>query len=360
MSKKGLKRFLAVTVGAVSLLGLAACAGGGEASSSTEESKGLEFTYELKTDGTYDIAGMSYGDKSQVMSLEIPAEYEGKAVTSISNLSSFGVCELTIPKSITAIGEDAFKEMYYNVACDKTLKADDGNYIFKLYYTGTLEDWAKIDFENEESNPAYKLSTSGATLDRYHNEFYCDNGSGTTEQVTKIEVTAEDIGDYQFGGFNQVEEIKLTATKTVGNDAFYRCIGVKKVSLGVVEEIGEYAFWQCNSLEELDLGTALVEIGMRAFGYAAKNLESIAMPATVKYIHYDIFAYNNGASVGKGSSVEIVTFPSGSKWAFFSEDDYKTGGTQTSSSSWSFSSQNFVALNSQSSHSSEVMVRVSN
>ncbi len=359
MSKRGLKRCLALAIGAVSLFGLVACGGGTEESSSKQE-KALEFTYVLKGDGTYDIAGMSYGDKSQVVSLEIPAEYEGKAVTSISALTSFGVCEMTIPKSITKIDEDVFEGIYYNAASDKTVTADDGNYIFKLYYTGTLEDWAKIDFENENSNPMYTIKGKPQTPP--HNEFYCDNGSGTSEKVTKIEVAAQEIGEYQFAGFNQVEEIKLTTTKKVDEYAFAECFGVKKASLGVVEELEEYAFWDLESLEEVDLGTALVEIGERAFGYSAKNLEAFVLPSTVKYIHYDIFAYNSGASVGSGTNVEIVTFPAGSKWAFFDGDDYKTGGQQTSSGSWSFTSSGsykFVALNSQSSHSGEVMVRVS-
>ena len=122
----------------------------GDAASTNENPQGLAFY--LKDDGTYAV---EIGYAKYLSKIEIPATYNGKAVTEVVN-SAFYDCDnltsVTIGDSVTTIGNSAFYE------CDNLTSVTIGDSVTTIgegafsggcsitdvYYTGSKADWAKI------------------------------------------------------------------------------------------------------------------------------------------------------------------------------------------------------------------------
>lgn len=107
--------------------------------------------------------------------------------------------KVTIPSSIEIIGTDQFKGFS---------KLKD------VFYNGTIKDWCKIQFTSSNSNPM-----------KFADCFYL-KGESYWEEITKI-VIPEDITairDYQFYGFNHINEFSLPSELTlISNEAFANC-----------------------------------------------------------------------------------------------------------------------------------------
>ncbi|MBQ9730337.1 MAG: leucine-rich repeat domain-containing protein, partial [Clostridia bacterium] len=185
------------------------------------DSVGLEYKL-IEEENAYQVTGI--GTCTDTF-LVIPAEHEGKPVTSIASRAFYECDKLTsvvIGDSVESIGNGAF--------CDcgglTSIEIPDSvesigweafmlcNNLTNAYYMGTADSWAQISF-GYESNPLC-----------YAKNFYINN-----ELVTEINLT--------------------TATK-VSNYAFYRCTNLTSVVIGdSVESIGEYAFFGCPKLVEV-------------------------------------------------------------------------------------------------------------
>ncbi len=163
-------------------------------------------------DGVTSIGGSAFSYCYKLTSIEIP-----DGVTSIGG-SAFSYCykltSIEIPDSVTSIGDDAFYD------CDN---------LTSVHYTGTIDQWAMIDFEDFWSNPL-----------RYAGRLYI-NG----EEVTEVNVT--------------------TATY-IGSYAFYNCDNLTSVTIGnSVTSIGNYAFSDCDNLTSVTIGNSVTSIGHQAF-----------------------------------------------------------------------------------------------
>lgn len=142
-----------------------------------------DVTFELNDDGK--SYGVSYCENSASGSLTIPSTYNGKPVTSISYLAFYGCANLdsiTIPNSVTSIGEDAFNNTaYYN---------NSGNWENDVLYIGN--------------------------------------------HLIKAKDTVS--GDY----------VVKDSTKTIADKAFSGCSGLSYVTIGNrVTSIGDGAFLSC-------------------------------------------------------------------------------------------------------------------
>ena len=108
--------------------------------------------------------------------------------------------EVTIPNSVTSIGEDAF----YNCSG-----------LTKVNYLGTVDKWVEFDFEDYDSNPTY-----------YAKGLYINN-----ELLT---------------------DVKITTADSIKNYAFYNCQSIKSVEIGEsVTSIGSSAFSGCDKLRKV-------------------------------------------------------------------------------------------------------------
>ena len=143
---------------------------------------------------------------------------------------------VTIPHSVTSIGEAAFAQ------CRglQSLTIDDA--------ATSIGDWA--------FNECLKLTTLSLG-----------------EKITTI-------GDYAFDDCRILNNVTIPQSVTsIGEQAFGRCYGMDSFTIkDAATSIGEYAFWDCQKLETLSLGENITTIGDDAFGSCYK-LETITLPA---------------------------------------------------------------------------------
>ena len=143
---------------------------------------------------------------------------------------------VTIPHSVTSIGEAAFAQ------CRglQSLTIDDA--------ATSIGDWA--------FNECLKLTTLSLG-----------------EKITTI-------GDYAFDDCRILNNVTIPQSVTsIGEQAFGRCYGMDSFTIkDAATSIGEYAFWDCQKLETLSLGENITTIGDDAFRSCYK-LETITLPA---------------------------------------------------------------------------------
>lgn len=195
----------------------------GAISASKPDTNGLEF--HLLPDGTYAVSASSakYSDK-----VEIPASYDGKAVTQISAgafESASYLTEIVIPNSIIGIGDNAFE------------------------------------------------------------------GCIGLESVT-IPDSVASMGNYVFDGCVSLGEIELPKNITsIGNGAFQGCTSLESISIpSKVTAIGDGAFLACTSLTSVTIPNSVTRISPNAF-MNCTSLESIVIPKNVTSIGYSAFKH---------------------------------------------------------------------
>ena len=169
-----------------------------------------------------------FGADSKV---DIPAELGGKPVTEIG-VGAFGFCssltEVTIPKSVTSIGEMAFY---------------DCGALATVYYGGTQEDWDALEKNiGEENTPLLNANIICAIQE--------SNGFAYT--VTGDEAT---ITGYTGSAKNIVipSELGGKPVTAIADKAFYRYGKMRDIYIPkTVKAIGEDAFLYAVSEEEAD------------------------------------------------------------------------------------------------------------
>ncbi|MBR3578094.1 MAG: leucine-rich repeat domain-containing protein [Bacteroidales bacterium] len=77
--------------------------------------------------------------------------------------------------------------------------------------------------------------------------------------------------------------------KSIGNGAFYHCIGLDSISIpNSITSIGDWAFYHCVGLTSINIPNSVTSIGYGAF-YHCVNLTSINIPNSVTSIGNDAF-----------------------------------------------------------------------
>ena len=199
-----------------------------------ENPQGLAFF--PKDDGTYAVG---IGEATYLSKIEIPATYNGRAVTEIGAFSGRALKEIVIPDSVTTIGERAF------VYCESLESVTLGSGIQSIgseafpytaalssLYIKDLAAWCRIAFEGPLSTPSVE-------------KLYL-NGTLVTDLVIPEGVT--EIGDYAFAGFTGLSTVTLPDSVT---------------------SIGSYAFKECSDLTSVVIPESVTEIGDYAFAYSA-------------------------------------------------------------------------------------------
>lgn len=217
--------------------------------------------FELNSDGqSYYVK--SVNEKKSVSKVVIPQMYEGKPVTAIG-ASAFSSCNMltsiTIPASITVMGNDAFNY------CGR---------IVETRFLGTIADWCAIDFKRQSSSP---LSVTKSAK-----KLYIDN-SLVTQLV--IPSTVTNIGNYAFNKLFNLTSVTISDGVTaIGDSAFEGCTALTSITLPAsVTTIGINVFNGCTALKSASLSANLKTIGNNAF-YKCSSLESITIPENVTAI----------------------------------------------------------------------------
>ena len=190
-------------------------------------------------DSVINIGESAFSSCQNLTSVVIPS-----SVTSISSWAFEGCTGLTsivIPNSVTNIGIYAFH------CCDN---------LSSVYYTGTIERWCSIAFDNSDSNPC----CNGANL-------YID---GTL-----------------------VETVVIPNTVVALNSTFSGCVSLTRVSFGEGNQlatIGEYAFSECVNITNIDIPSNITHIGCRAFEHCT-SLTSMNFGENSQLTYIDGYAF---------------------------------------------------------------------
>ena len=194
----------------------------------------------------------------------------GNSVNSIGD-STFSGCNsltsLTLGNSITSIGIAAF------MSCSSLMTLTIGNFVTSIgrqafdgcgglnavYYTGDIEQWSRIQFDEYSANPLFCA----------HNLFI-DN-----ELVTDLVIpeTITEIKPYAFCGATCFTTLTIPNSVTsIGSCAFYNCSGITSLVIGnSVTSIGGYAFNNCNILTVTSFAETPPALGQDSFGSLSSN-----------------------------------------------------------------------------------------
>lgn len=165
-----------------------------------------------------------------------------------------------LPTTLTSIGIDAFNNTYQQTSETK-----------EVCYSGTIDQWAAIDFANDYANPMIFADTFIST--------YFTNPT----KVTSLNFTsAKEIKQYAFYGFSLVTSIKLAdTTETIGQSAFASMPNLTKFEAGsALKTIARNAFKSNAKLNEVILNAQLKSIGEYAF-LGCSGLATLRYLATV-------------------------------------------------------------------------------
>lgn len=203
-----------------------------------------------------DSLGVQYSDDWKILQ-RCPESFSGSYTPAVGTKSiasgAFRNCvklsALTIPKSITDIGRNAFS------GC-KTLNT--------IYYDGSVLDWLRLQWDGYV-DVGYALWIKQKATDTLFS-----NQEGNYAKVTSVVIPKE--------------------ITSIREGAFYYCNSLSKVSFhSNVQEIGESAFNKSN-VGDTTLPESLKSIGKYAF-LSCKSLKSVFIPSSVSFIGDGTFSY---------------------------------------------------------------------
>ena len=207
----------------------------------------------VENESGYTIDVGKYYKESNV---EIPATYNGKPVTKISDgmfENDTNITTITLSSNITYIGNNAFKD------CPNLKQI-----IFKSASTYSS---ASADTHSG----SYAITTLAVV-------------NGKKDPNNNVAV----IGESAFYNCTALESIDVSSATTIGKNAFYGCSKLESVSLNDnLTKLADSTFNGCLKLNNLQLPSALTEIGANCF-VNCQALENIAIPATTTMVGANI------------------------------------------------------------------------
>ncbi len=269
-----------------------------------------DFQYSVLSDGAVEITDYN-GSAEKV---DIPAEIDGKSVTSIGNRAFNGCTSLTsitIPNSVTEIGSGAFS------SCTSltSIKIPDsvmqiGDYVF----VGCTN---LIEIQVETDNKFYS-SDKGVLFNKNKTEIIC-YPAGIKDTIYLIPSSVTSIGKRAFQNCSNLINIKIPdRVSYIGSIAFADCTSLTSITIpNSVTSLGNSAFSGCASLTSITIPDSVTSISGGAFGNCT-SLTSITIPDSVTSIGGNAFS-NTALLKNQTTSEKYV-----GKWVIDCDDDAKS------------------------------------
>jgi hypothetical protein len=208
--------------------------------------------------------------------VHIPETY-----TAIAQLAFDSSCieELSIPSSVTVIGDGAFQH-----AKIKRLMLPDWKYWCRIVLDDDLPA-GEIEFYGE-----FEFVFIGWRVPMDVSERVFVGGEEITTSID-IPDTVKVLNPGVLCGFSKVEHIHLPNTiSAIGAGAFNDCKSLKEINIPEsVTAIWERTFAGCESLKEINIPESVTTIGDRAFA-GCESLKEINIPESVTTIGIEAFA----------------------------------------------------------------------
>ena len=215
-------------------------------------------------------------------SVTIPNSVTSIGTGSFSDCS--GLTSVTIPNSVTSIGWFAFSGCsgLTSVTIPNSVTSLDGTFKDCSGLTTVTIPSSVTSLNNTFSGctglTSVTIPSSVTALDR--------SFSGCTS-LTSITIpkSVTSIGDEAFYGCNGLSSITIPSSVTsIGGSAFRGCSGLTSVTIpGSVRVIGNYAFSGCNGLTSVTIPNSVTSIGYEAF-YKCSGLTTVSIGNSVTSI----------------------------------------------------------------------------
>ena len=197
------------------------------------------------------------------------------------------ITTITIPNSVTSIGEGAF----YGCTSIKEVNIEDG------------EETLSVELNIRNTGLFYDCPLEKLYLGR-NLEYEVSSHTGLSPFYEKKDLTELTIGPlvtnisrYEFSGCNGLTSVSIpNSVTTIDESAFRDCIGLYSISIGIPMtsseksemSIGESAFSGCSSLSSVSLGNSVTTINYNVFENCS-SLTSITIPNSVTKISCETF-----------------------------------------------------------------------
>ncbi|MBR4029671.1 MAG: leucine-rich repeat protein [Alistipes sp.] len=256
-------------------------------------------------DSVTTIGNYAFYDCDCLTSVTIP-----DSVTTIGNYA-FCDCDsltsITIPNSVTTIGDYAF--YHCNSLTSVTIPdsvttigwgAFESCSSLTSVYISDISAWCNISFSTTYSNPLY-----------YAHNLYLNNEL-VTDLIIPDSVTT--IGSSSFRYCTSLTSVTIgDSVTTIGDDAFYDCGSLTSVTIGdSVTMIGSSAFRSCESLTSVTIPNSVTTIGDDAF-LVCRSLTSVTIGNSVMSIGDSAFS---GCSSLTSVYCKPTTPPAGGSYMF--------------------------------------------
>ena len=173
---------------------------------------------------------------------------------------------VTIPNSVTSIGESAFS------GCSGLTSVTIPNNVTSIAWSAfsNCSGLTSIDVASENTH----YSSIDGVLYNYAQDTLIQCPGAKTSVTIPNSVTS--IGGGAFYGCSGLISVTIGNNVTsIGDDAFYECSGLISVTIpNSVTSIGDYAFYECSGLTSVTIGNSVTSIGDYAF-YSCSSLTSI-------------------------------------------------------------------------------------